>query len=58
MRLDSRVDDDPVLVIAGRFGEVDLVGDAVDHVVIVGREVRIDEGYILRALLDLVEDAG
>ena len=49
---------DAVLVIARGFGQVDLVGDAVDDIVIVGREVRVDERRILRSRLDLVENAG
>src|SRR5690606_23674595 len=52
---------DLFLAIGGIFrglGDVDVVGDPVDDVVIVGREVRIDESGILGALFGLVEDAG
>src|SRR5690606_24701626 len=43
--------------IFGRLGDVDLVGDTVEHVVIIGGKVRIDQRGVLGTFFDLIENA-
>src|SRR5690606_33648205 len=44
--------------VLGRVGDVYAVGDPVDDVDVVGREVEVDELLVLLGRIELVEDAG